>query len=504
MTTIEPVAQASYPAREGHHVEVWAGEIAFYEHLLRAMRAAKRSVWVAVSFIHRSFRFPGGERWWDVLDELAAKGVEVRVLFWRNPRFFSRANVIQGDAEDLAWLKARNTRWLVRWDSSGDDAQHCHHQKLWLIDAGGAEPTQKDAPMRSPEGDEGEGAVAYVGGMVKTRTDLVERVRERGGQEGRYDVTLALQGPAVADVAQNFIQRWNQAATDAASPSPWPDEVTAGPILAPPVTPKPTGAVRVQVLRTIKAGLYRPSSSARRPLKLWEQGETSIWRAYRAAFQAARRTIYLENQHPGEERLLKLLVEALHRGVKVLLIVPGEPMPAIVTEKNRADEARRRGPGQGTRYSEVFETLRDLSKTPDFTMAKLVKPAPWEPQGREEVYVHAKVCVVDGRWATIGSANFVDLSMEANHTELNVAYWGDEAQKTLERLISGHGGAQNKLAARHLTPDEAWVTHAQALARANATRLLAGEPLQGALVALNPARYGETPRAAALGQGERV
>ena len=32
---------------------------------------------------------------------------------------------------------ARAAAWAARWDSSGDDAAHCHHQKAFVVDAEG-------------------------------------------------------------------------------------------------------------------------------------------------------------------------------------------------------------------------------------------------------------------------------------------------------------------------------------------------------------------------------
>ena len=461
-TTIAPVdaQRAAYPVRQGNHIELWFSELPFYTRLLEAMRQAQHSVWITISFLNRDFRFPSGERWWDVLEALAQDGKDVRILYWRNPAFFSPRNVFQGSPQDLAFLKKIGARWSARWDSSGQHPGHCHHQKTWIIDA--------DTPH----------AVAFVGGMVKTQDNLPQRVA-LGGQERRHDVTLELRGPCTKDVAHNFVQRWNAPGADPSSPAPWPDHNTAGDLPFPTHNPTKQGQTTVQIHRTIRPGLYRPDDCTPFPI---HRGETSIYEAYKNALNAAQSTIYLENQHPGEETLLDALQKALDRGVDVLYVVPSLPMEAICKEKNRAKQ----GP---TRYRNVFNTLAALASHPRFTLAGLCRPAPWHPEGLEEVYVHAKVCIVDGCWGTVGSANMVDLSMAPDHTEMNASFWGQrEALDALKRLIGAHAYPT------HLPQDSdtSVLTAAGALARRNATQKRLGKPLSGAIYALDPRAYGDT------------
>lgn len=454
-----------YPRRGGHQVECWIDDIPFFTHLRETMASARRSVWMAVSFLNRDFRFPDGASWWDALDELAARGLDVRILYWRNPGFFLSRNLFQGDAHDLAFLRARNANWAARWDSSRD-VDHCHHQKIWLVDPG------------EPDG------VAYVGGMVMTQTDLHERAR-RGIPERRHDVTLGLRGPAVADVAHNFVQRWNSPGRDDAGPAPWPDAMRGGVLPWPDALPPPRGVTEVQALRTTRAGLYgrdpAPVGAREYPFEL---GEDAILRAYRAALRGARRTILLENQHPGEGSLLAEIDAALTRGVRVLMVVPGDPMAAIW--RARAEAEARASRGETTRYSETFARLSALARHPGFVLASLVRPR--AGGGLEEVYTHAKVCVVDGEWATCGSANLVDLSLTRDHTEMNLAVWdagfASEMLRALLRgcLVEPPGDSEDVVA---------WIDAAHAEAIANAALRKAGRLIGSGrrLCALDPRRY---------------
>jgi hypothetical protein len=53
--------------------------------------------------------------------------------------------------------------------------------------------------------------------------------------------------------------------------------------------------------------------------------------------------------------------------------------------------------------------------------------------------VHAKLIIVDDKWLSIGSANFVDISYRKDHSELAVAVWDpDVARKLRVKLFLEH------------------------------------------------------------------
>ena len=61
-----------------------------------------------------------------------------------------------------------------------------------------------------------------------------------------------------------------------------------------------------------------------------------------------------------------------------------------------------------------------------------------------------QVAIVDGEWFTGGSANLVDLSMEKDHTELNISVWDKPAaRRFLADLVHEHsGGTPHRLSTR--------------------------------------------------------
>ena len=72
----------------------------------------------------------------DVLERaLASRNLDIRVLFWRNEKFFGTVNQF-GNKKHIRLLQKRQPKIAIRWDSSGGDPAHCHHEKSWLIDVG--------------------------------------------------------------------------------------------------------------------------------------------------------------------------------------------------------------------------------------------------------------------------------------------------------------------------------------------------------------------------------
>lgn len=78
------VSSGSYPLRVGNFVRPLVdGEPAF-RRICEAIEAARKSVWVTVTFMWPTFEMPDGRgSALDVLDRAAARGVDVRILFWR-------------------------------------------------------------------------------------------------------------------------------------------------------------------------------------------------------------------------------------------------------------------------------------------------------------------------------------------------------------------------------------------------------------------------------------
>src|SRR5262249_56436179 len=115
------------------------------------------------------------------------------------------------------------------------------------------------------------------------------------------------------------------------------------------------------------------------------RGEASILEQYVAAIDGARRAIYVENQFFGSPVILARLEAAVARGVEVVFVLPGTPMAAVRQARAGGDKA-----------AGFFGALEALAARPNCTFAALATT------GAGDVYVHAKIMLVDDAWATIG------------------------------------------------------------------------------------------------------
>jgi phosphatidylserine/phosphatidylglycerophosphate/cardiolipin synthase-like enzyme len=171
------------------------------------------------------------------------------------------------------------------------------------------------------------------------------------------------------------------------------------------------------------------------------------------------------------------LRSALARGVRVAAIVPGHAHPAFVAARRDA------------RSAAFFEQLAELGAHGRFTLAALCAS---RGEGRyDEIYVHAKVMVVDDAWATVGSANIASRSFR-HDTELNASFWHADAARALrEALLATALGGSSAGAREASAADElAAFDRFAGVARANLDRRALWQDLEGFAYALDPAQYG--------------
>ena len=168
--------------------------------------------------------------------------------------------------------------------------------------------------------------------------------------------------------------------------------------------PPEAGPHLVQILRTYPA--KRPA------YPFAPAGERSIAKAYSRAFARARRLIYIEDQYFWSDTVATTLADALRREpeLQVIAVVPRYP-----EEDNRIG-----GPpmmyGQRLAWDLLHEAGGDR-----FAMFDL------ENAAGTPIYVHAKVCVVDDHWMTIGSDN-LNLRSWTHDSELTCAVVDPEGE----------------------------------------------------------------------------
>ncbi|WP_104525150.1 phospholipase D family protein [Blastococcus atacamensis] len=243
--------------------------------------------------------------------------------------------------------------------------------------------------------------VAFVGGidLCHSRRDDARHLGDRqavamssayGPTPPWHDVQLQLRGPAVHVLDTVFRERWHDPTSpDSHNPLAWVRdrlnharlEASALPPQLPP--PPPCGPHVVQNLRTYPA--IRPG------YEFAPRGERSVARGYTKAIKRARRLVYLEDQYMWSADVARLFADALtdNPDLHLVVVVPRVPdqegalgsRPQLVGRWQAIEMCQRAGTGR----VHVFD-VENHAGTP--------------------VYVHAKVCVVDDAWASVGSDNF--------------------------------------------------------------------------------------------------
>jgi cardiolipin synthase len=409
-STIPAVRSGSYPVRAGNLVRLLVdGEPAF-RRICQAIEAARRSAWVTVTFMWATFTMPDDRGTaLDVLDRAAARGIDVRLIFWRPDAETEqlKRNAFWGSVDHMYQLAARGSGVRIRWDRA--QSGYCQHQKSWLIDAGGEDET------------------AFVGGINLNPHSMAAPGHRGEGQN--HDVYVELTGPAAVDVHHNFVQRWNEASERHVAGGRWGMGSETN-LPFPTHVPDQRGSALVQIQRTIHRGRYtdrRPAPEGP-PFDI-AAGERSIFDQYCAAITAAQRSIYMENQYVEVPEIVACLHHALQRGVDVVVLLPAEPdfSAHVVTPERQP----------------FFEARAALGAFEHFTLSGI---AGLGAAGRRKpVYVHAKLMLVDDEWATIGSCNLHRYSLFGNG-EMNAAVWSPDTvrafrvelfQEHLDRDTSG-------------------------------------------------------------------
>ena len=348
------------PPRPGNSVEVLVDGERACGAIATALMGARSHVYIAGWHLTPGFELTRDGDTSTVRDILArlAERVDVRVLLWAGPpvpAFQPTRKMVRAVREQLTV----GTRIECVLDSR-ERTLHCHHEKLVVVDD----------------------TVAFVGGIDLTslsgdRWDSTEH--QPRGSLGWHDVATKLRGPIVADVANHFRQRWQEA---------------AGQALPVPDVPAAAGDVTAQLLRTIPERTYGFSP----------RGEFGILEAYERALRSAQHFIYLENQFLWSTEIAQILVDKLRNPpteqFRILLLLPAKP-------NNGADTTR----GQlGCLVEADHGAARLLAVTIHSHNSS----------STDALYVHAKVAIVDDRWLTVGSANLNEHSL-FNDTEINIA-----------------------------------------------------------------------------------
>ncbi len=342
----------------GNQVQLLQGGDELFPSMVQAMAAARSEIWLA-TYIYNDD--DAGRQITEALCAAAARGVKVRVVvdgFGAKSQLNLLRQCLARPAVELEVFRP-----LERWWSWLLPSQLRRlHQKLCVVDE----------------------TVAYVGGIniIDDRVDLTHGRSD----EPRLDFAVAVRGPLVQAVRTTAQAMWSRAALG----HRWRDEVRA---LA--RSPRPVAQARRLIRRLRGQPRDRAATPAPAPVAAAfvvrdnVRQRRAIERAYIRAIRSAHDCVDIAVPYfyPGRA-FRRSLRQAARRGVRVRLLLQGKVDYRIAALAAHALYAEMQANG-----------VRIFEYTPAF--------------------LHAKVAVIDGHWATVGSSNIDPLSLLLN-LEANV------------------------------------------------------------------------------------
>jgi phosphatidylserine/phosphatidylglycerophosphate/cardiolipin synthase-like enzyme len=257
-----------------------------------------------------------------------------------------------------------------------------------------------------------------------------------------HDVSLVVTGPAVFDLHELYRLHWNDV-TDPAEHIP-----------AIPMPPAPQNLgdhdafASVQIIRTLDSGRFTTP----------EQGEKGVLEGYLRAIANAESYIYLENQY--------LTNEAIGTALQRALTDTARPNLNVIAVVNINPDIPCYPRWQRQLITSIREALVDAGQTEEqrkrfavFTRWTHEAAPPGRPNSRiAPNYVHSKVGIVDGKWATLGSANLDGASLDFFQF-LHALHFGDVRNTEANLMILNGIEGEPTTAAVDLLRRRLWAEH---------------------------------------------
>jgi phosphatidylserine/phosphatidylglycerophosphate/cardiolipin synthase-like enzyme len=229
--------------------------------------------------------------------------------------------------------------------------------------------------------------------------DVRRPARELGGRPV-HDVSVALRGPVVQDLAEVFSGLWNGAAKQRRGREETQSIARSEPS---PSKARLAGRRTIEVVTTAPGDARDARDSATRgTLEVLLEG-----------IKCARSLIYIEHQYLSSRPVVEALRTALNRekALQIILVLNQNP---DVTAYRRWQDARLADSG-----------LLEHPRVGVFAL--------WSARSRDgsgcsinQVFVHSKVVIVDDTWAMVGSANLDGVSLDS---------YGDDFSGVLARRV---------------------------------------------------------------------
>jgi cardiolipin synthase len=322
----------------GNHADILRNGDEIFPAVLAAIGAARSTITYA-QYFYEDGRI--GKQVVQALAERCRAGVAVHLLL----DGFGGAGLPDADTVALRGAGCQVAFFRAAGSLITGRVNHRNHRRILVVD----------------------GRVGFTGG-----SGLADRWLGDGTAAGHWrDTDVRLEGPVVRQLQSAFVDTWQRTT----------GVVLAGPAYFPATLPA-RGAMRMQVVTSAPA-----------------QGDYALYTTLLLAIRGARRSIRITNPYfVPDDVMREALAEAVRRGVRVEVLLPGALDSSVVRAASRA--------GLGPLLQAgiiVYEYLPAL--------------------------LHAKTMVVDDAWVTIGSANLDPRSFALNG-ELNVVIY--------DRTIAAH------------------------------------------------------------------
>jgi len=336
-------AYTSSPIVGANRVDVLLNGDEIFPAILAAIRSARHSITYAQYF------FQDGPVARDVVAALAERcraGIPVHILL----DGVGTMRMPGASREELQHASCRVKTYRPLGRLSVVRANHRNHRRILVVD----------------------GRVGFTGG-----SGVSEKWMGNGRVPDHWrDTDARIEGPAVEFLQAAFVTSWVEVTGEMLGGEAYfASSATSA------------GTVRAQVVRSSP-----------------EEGGDAMYRLFLLASASAQRSILLTNPYfLPDQALTAMLTQAVARGVRVKVLVPGVVDHELVRWASRAEFGRMLQAG-----IEIYEYRAAL--------------------------LHAKTMVVDGLWATVGSTNLDNRSFALN-AELNLAVYDATVAHRLEQAF---------------------------------------------------------------------
>jgi cardiolipin synthase len=341
-------AHTDAPILGGNRVELLLNGDEIFPAMLRAIRGAKKSI------TYSQYLFKGGRIARDFAAALAERcraGVEVKLLIDSHGGGDMPPEIpesLQRSGCDFRWFRRIHMiQFITPWELLSYNYRN--HRRILVID----------------------GAIGFTGGH-----GISDAWTGAGRSPGHWrDTDVRVEGPIVHGLQAAFAESWREMT----------GELLGGSLYFPPLEPQ--GNVSAQLVKSS-------------PLA----GSFESYLLFLLSITSARKSIYVTNPYfLPDERMIEALLNAVDRGVHVVVLTPGKIDWKLVYR------ASRRGFGPLLRAGvEIYE----------------YQPA----------LMHAKTMVIDGICATVGSTNLDNRSFALNE-EVNLIVYDARFAQRMENIF---------------------------------------------------------------------